>query len=52
MLDNSRCIGRGSGRVSARALEAIEVITSEQALARKADGDIVFVDIRDVREAE
>tara|TARA_R110002096_G_scaffold34331_4_gene98039 strand:+ start:4749 stop:5129 length:381 start_codon:yes stop_codon:yes gene_type:complete len=35
-----------------QALAEVEVITSEEALARKADGDLVFVDVRDIREVE
>jgi rhodanese-related sulfurtransferase len=35
-----------------QALLEIDVITSEEALTRKVDGDLIFVDVRDIREVE
>tara|TARA_R110002095_G_scaffold206049_1_gene189780 strand:+ start:244 stop:651 length:408 start_codon:yes stop_codon:yes gene_type:complete len=42
----------GIMHLAEQALAEVEVITSEEALARKADGDLVFVDVRDIREVE
>lgn len=43
---------KGIMQLAEQALAEVEVITSEAALARKADGDLIFVDVRDIREVE
>ena len=44
----------GIMQLAEQALTEIDTITSEEALARKGDGDgnLVFVDVRDIREVE
>lgn len=42
----------GIMQLAEQALAEVEAITSEEELARKADGDLVFVDVRDIREVE
>ncbi len=42
----------GIMELAEQALAEVAVITSKEALARKEDGDLVFVDVRDVREVE
>ncbi len=42
----------GIMQLAEQALAEVEVITSEEALARKGDGDLIFVDVRDIREVE
>ena len=39
-------------QLAERALAEVDVVTCEEALARKDDGDLVFVDVRDIREIE
>ena len=39
-------------QLAEQALKEVDSITSEEALARKNDGDLVFVDVRDIREVE
>lgn len=43
---------KGIMQLAEQALAEVEVITSEDALARKANGDLIFVDVRDIREVE
>ena len=42
----------GIMQLAEQALKEVDSITSEEALARKNDGDLVFVDVRDIREVE
>ncbi len=42
----------GIMKLAEQALEEVDVIRSEDAVARKDDGDLVFVDVRDIREVE
>ena len=42
----------GIMQLAEQALNEVDTITSEEALARKDDGDLVFVDVRDIREVE
>ena len=42
----------GIMQLAEQALDEVDTITSEEALARKDDGDLVFVDVRDIREVE
>ena len=42
----------GIMKMAEEALIELESITCEEALARKDDGDLVFVDVRDIREVE
>lgn len=42
----------GIMQLAEQAMNEIETITSEEALARKDDGSLVFVDVRDIREVE
>lgn len=42
----------GIMQLAEQALSEVDTITSEEALARKDDGDLVFVDVRDIREVE
>ena len=42
----------GIMQLAERALEEVDCITCEEALARKDDGKLVFVDVRDIREVE
>lgn len=39
-------------QLAEQALAEVDTISCEEALARKSDGDLVFVDVRDVREVE
>lgn len=43
---------KGIMQLAEQALAEVEVITSEEAIARKANGDLIFVDVRDIREVE
>ena len=42
----------GIMKMAEEALIELESITCEEALARKDDGDLVFIDVRDIREVE
>ena len=42
----------GIMQMAEQALNEVDTITSEEALARKDEGDLVFVDVRDIREVE
>ena len=42
----------GIMKMAEDALAELESISCEDALARKNDGDLVFVDVRDIREVE
>jgi len=42
----------GIMQLAEQALSEVDTITSAQALARKEDGDLIFVDVRDIREVE
>jgi rhodanese-related sulfurtransferase len=42
----------GIMKMAEKALEEVETISAEDALARKGSGDLVFVDVRDIREVE
>ena len=42
----------GIMQLAEQALAEVDSITSEEALARRADGNLVFVDVRDIREVE
>ena len=42
----------GIMKMAEEALIELESITCEEALARKDDGDLVFVDVRDISEVE
>ncbi|MEM7541172.1 MAG: rhodanese-like domain-containing protein [Pseudomonadota bacterium] len=42
----------GIMQLAEQALAAVATISCEQALARKDDGDLIFVDVRDIREVE
>ena len=42
----------GIMQLAEQALTEIDTITSEEALARKGDGNLIFVDVRDIREVE
>lgn len=43
---------RGYKRLIADALERIQTLTVENALKKLGDSDVVFIDIRDIRELE
>ena len=42
----------GIMEMAEQALAEVESISCEDALARKSDGNLVFVDVRDIREVE
>ena len=42
----------GIMKMAEEALAGLDTISCEDALARKNDGDLVFVDVRDIREVE
>ena len=42
----------GIMQMAEQALAEVESISCEDALARKADGELIFVDVRDIREVE
>jgi rhodanese-related sulfurtransferase len=42
----------GIMQMAEQALSEVDSITCDEAFARKSDGDLVFVDVRDIREVE